>query len=70
MNHYLIVLMFFVQLHCVYCYPFRSWDQLLALQVLKDRDALNKVWYSAKVSSLKDGEALVHYTKLQFDVGK
>ncbi|XP_022875433.1 uncharacterized protein LOC111393895 isoform X1 [Olea europaea var. sylvestris] len=37
------------------------------VEVLKDRDALNKVWYSAKVSSLKDGEALVHYTKLQFE---
>ncbi|KAL2472056.1 protein SWOLLEN 1 [Abeliophyllum distichum] len=39
------------------------------VEVLKDRGDLNKVWFSANVLSLKDGEALVHYTKLQSDEG-
>lgn len=42
----------------------------LVLQILKDRGDLNEVWFSANVLSLKDGEALVHYTKLQSDDSK
>lgn len=56
--------MFFISLFTFCCY------HLSKFQVLFDEDNARRIWYSAKVLSLKDGKAYVNYNDFPANAGK